>query len=120
MDWVKAAGAVAGCAVLMLTSGFVVKRMLRLTGAKIPCQLSGAEKPKVDLGTVIGKCENILVITFVLGGEFTALAVVFAGKSILRAEDIRGNPEYYLGGTLVNFTYSLVWSLLLRHILAQL
>jgi len=49
MDWVKAAGAVAGCAVLMLTSGFVVKRMLRLTGAKIPCQLSGAEKPKVDL-----------------------------------------------------------------------
>ena len=72
------------------------------------------------LGTVIGKCENILVITFVLGGEFTALAVVFAGKSILRAEDIRGNPEYYLGGTLVNFTYSLVWSLLLRHILAQL
>jgi len=58
---------------------------------------------------VIGKCENILALSFILAGEATGLALIFAAKSIVRKEEIQKNPSYYLGGTLVN----LVWSVLM-------
>jgi hypothetical protein len=58
-----------------------------------------------DVGQIIGKCENVLVLSFVLANAYTALAVVFAAKSIVRREDMVKNSKYYLAGTLVNFTY---------------
>lgn len=65
-----------------------------------------------DIGTVIGKCENVLVVSFLLVGAYTGLAIIFAAKSIVRREDIRTNTRYYLAGTLVNFTYSVALGLL--------
>lgn len=67
-----------------------------------------------DVGRIIGKCENVLVVTFVLAGAFTALALVFGAKSIVRREDMQNNSKYYLAGTLVNFTYSLLVGGVLR------
>jgi len=58
-----------------------------------------------DVGVLIGKCENVLTLTFVLAGAFTALAVVFAAKGIVRKDDIEKNSLFYLAGTLVNLTY---------------
>jgi hypothetical protein len=57
---------------------------------------------------LIGKCENILAITLVLAGAYTALGLLFTAKTIVRAEDMRGHPKYYLGGSLVNITYSVL------------
>lgn len=53
-------------------------------------------------GTVIGILERIFTITFVLVGEYTAIALVIAAKSIARFEELkeRGFAEYYLIGTL--------------------
>jgi Flp pilus assembly protein protease CpaA len=59
-----------------------------------------------DIGTVIGKCENVLILTFMVVGAYTALAVIFAAKSIVRKDDMQNNSRYYLGGTLTNVTYS--------------
>lgn len=67
-----------------------------------------------DVGRIIGKCENVLVVTFVVAGAFTALALVFGAKSIVRREDMQNNSKYYLAGTLVNFTYSLLVGGVLR------
>jgi len=62
-----------------------------------------------DTGWLIGKLENVLVLTFVLQGEYTALSIVFAAKSWVRRDDISsGNTTYYLAGTLLNFAYALV------------
>jgi len=62
-----------------------------------------------DTGWLIGRCENILVLSLVLVGEYTALSVIFAAKSWVRRDDTAsGNTTYYLAGTLVNFTYSIV------------
>jgi tetrahydromethanopterin S-methyltransferase subunit B len=33
---------------------------------------------------------------------------VFAAKSIVRREDMKNDSLFYLAGTLVNFTYSIV------------
>lgn len=65
-------------------------------------------------GAVIGKCENFLALTFVLAGELTALALVFTAKSIVRVDAMKRDPQYYLGGTLVNLCYSVLMGYALR------
>ncbi|MCU4751327.1 hypothetical protein OB919_04920 [Halobacteria archaeon AArc-curdl1] len=70
-------------------------------------QLTSDTNLDQDTGWLIGKMENVLVLTFVLQGAYTALSIIFAAKSFVRKEDISsGNTTYYLAGTLLNFTYS--------------
>lgn len=96
-------------AVLFATSGWVVKRGLNLADVERSDDLS------VDTGTVIGKIENTLILSLVLVGAYTALSVVVAGKSVVRQADMDGDDSsYYLVGTLVNFLYSVVLSLVAR------
>ncbi len=68
-----------------------------------------------DTGWLIGKLENVIVFVLVLLGEWTALSIVFAAKSIVRREDISsGKTTYYLAGTLLNFTYSIAVGIVAR------
>ena len=39
---------------------------------------------------------------------FASLAVLFAAKNIVRKDDIEKNTLFYLAGTLVNLTYSVL------------
>lgn len=71
--------------------------------------LAGGGEIDEDTGWLIGKLENVLVVSFVFQGAFTALSIVFAAKSLIRREDTSsGNTTYYVAGTLLNFTYSVV------------
>ena len=64
---------------------------------------------EVDTGWLIGRLENVLVLTLVIAGQYTALSIIFAAKSWVRREDTSSeNTTYYLAGTLVNFTYSII------------
>ena len=96
---------VGGYAFLLITSGVVVTRALGFVPADEGEVPSGRER---DIGVLVGKCENILTLTFVLAGAYTALAVVFAAKGIVRRDDIEKNSLFYLAGTLVNLTYSVL------------
>lgn len=102
-------GVVVGYLLILATSGRVVTRVLS-TAAEYE-QPSARER---DIGAIVGKAENLLVVTFVLVGAYTALAVVFAAKSIVRREDMKNNSLFYLAGTLVNFTYSVLVGLVIR------
>lgn len=94
----------AGYAILLGTSGIVVRSILRWSGAD-----AGTIERERDTGTAIGKIENVLVLTLTLAGAYTALGIVFAAKSIVRRADMdRRDTTYYLTGTLANFTYSLL------------
>lgn len=65
-----------------------------------------------DTGWLIGRLENVLVLTLVYLGAYTALSIIFAAKSFVRREDIAsGDTAYYLAGTLINFTYSILLGL---------
>lgn len=88
------------------TSGYVFRGAMRgFLGAGVLADLDTTTR---DTGTLVGKCENVLVLTLVIASAYTALAVLFAAKSIVRREDIdSGDTAYYVAGTLVNFTYSL-------------
>ncbi|WP_128906219.1 hypothetical protein [Halorubrum amylolyticum] len=61
-----------------------------------------------DTGWLIGKLENVLIISFVYVSAYTGLSIIFAAKSFVRKQDTGSeDTTYYLSGTLLNFTYSL-------------
>jgi hypothetical protein len=99
-------------AVLVVTSGAVVRTVLDSVGDR--------EEPsqrELDVGAIVGKTENVLVFTFVVVDAYVALSIIFAAKSIVRREDMKQNSLFYLAGTLVNFTYSLLAGLLAEWLL---
>lgn len=145
--FVKGSIAVAGYLILIASSGPVVSAALRRIGTQsehggvhgesereaTDSSRGGNEhenrseskpddervsKLERDIGQVVGKCENVLVLSFVLANAYTALAVVFAAKSIVRREDMVKNSKYYLAGTLVNFTYSILFALVVKRIVS--
>lgn len=102
----RAAVLAGGYAWLLATSSRAVGESLRrFTGTA----LTDLDDETKDTGWLIGKCENVLVVTLVLVGAYTALGIIFAAKSLVRREDTSSeDTTYYLTGTLVNFTYSLL------------
>lgn len=64
-------------------------------------------------GQLIGILERLLGLVLVLMGEWAALAVVLAAKSIARFEELRDRPfaEYYLVGTLASLLVAVLTGL---------
>ena len=104
----------AGYLLLVLTSGKVVTAALSWADDGYANHVTEQQR---DVGTIVGKCENVLLLTFVLLDAFTALAIIFAAKSIVRREDMKNDSLFYLAGTLLNFTYSIGIGLLVRVLL---
>jgi hypothetical protein len=103
---------VGGSLVLLATSGKVLEAILRsIAKEDVEADL---DKKVRDTGVVIGKCENILIVAFVLLGAYTALSVLFAAKALVRREDMSRNSLYFLAGTMVNVTYSVIVALAIR------
>lgn len=70
-----------------------------------------------DAGRYIGIFERVLVLTFILTGNFSAIGFLIAAKSILRFNDKSGagarkQTEYVLIGTLMSFAITIVLGLL--------
>lgn len=99
---------------VLATSGHVVRRALNVPPPK-PSEEN--EPPRLRAGRLIGKCENLLVVTLVLLEQFSALAIIFTAKSLARKEEIQKDPEFFLGGTLVNVVYSAMMALVARILL---
>ncbi len=64
-------------------------------------------------GKIIGYLERFLILTFVLYGQYAAIAFIFTGKSIARFESIK-KTEYYLVGTFASFSWAIFWGLMLK------
>jgi len=110
--WIKILSVLMGYVVTLTLSGIVVRAAVsRLYVGGIA---KAIDKKALDTGTLVGKCENIVIVTLVLYGAYTALGLVFAGKSLVRSKAMQKTPEYYLVGTLVNFTFSLVMGFYIR------
>lgn len=81
------------------------------------------KKNKHDISAWIGILERILILIFILAGQFTAIGFLIAAKSIFRFNDTRedGNikAEYFLLGTLVSFTLAIVVGLVTNLLLSS-
>jgi hypothetical protein len=113
MIWeLKIVVVLVGYCFLLATSGALIRLILsRAEKGKI------AEKKEWDTGFIIGKCENILILTFVLLDAYIALAIIFAAKTIIREEDIKKNSLYFLAGTMINVTYSVLVGAIIKSII---
>lgn len=116
--WHKTLVVVGGCLFLLATSGVVVRFVLRRAGG--PEVIEKVGKEARDTGFIIGKCENLLIVLFVLFNEFTALALLFAAKAIVRREDMSKNSLYFLAGSMTNITYSIVVAVVTSAIIEQI
>ena len=105
-----------GYLLLLATSGFFVRGVYWFIDGE---SVDDQSKARRDAGWVIGKCENILGLTFILSGAFTALAVIFAAKGIVSrdSEADESYSRYILLGTIANFTYTVVFGVVIRMIL---
>ncbi len=111
---------VPGYAMTLGLSGVLVRTFCRRPPPATPAAETAPPRPHFDPSAVIGKCENILALTFILAGEATGLALIFAAKSLVRSEKIREDAGYYLGGTLVNLTWSVLMGYAIRGLLCLL
>jgi len=70
-------------------------------------------------GMVIGIIERVLVLTFVLVNQYTAITIIFAAKSIARFNELkdRKTAEYYLIGTLISITFATIIGITIRVVL---
>lgn len=120
--WNKTLIVICGCLLLLLTSGVVVRSVLGRVGGRAgePGIMEKIGKEARDTGFIIGKCENLLIFLFVLLNEFTALALLFAAKAIVRREDMSKNSLYFLAGSMVNVTYSIVVAVAVKAIAEQI
>ncbi|MHA2256026.1 MAG: hypothetical protein ACXAAM_08145 [Candidatus Heimdallarchaeaceae archaeon] len=124
---------VVGIAVILLVSNFTVKLVEWYIGSQCK-KLRTDDEIKADkkteeskedkcrrnrIGFIIGRCENILILTFILLNEFTALMIIIGVKGLVRGKDIEKRPGYYLVGTLVNVTISILLSILVRFLLIR-
>ena len=62
-----------------------------------------------DIGFWIGLFEILIIFSFVLNKEFSALAIIFGAKEFVRKDEIKVDPAYYLLGTLINFGVALIF-----------
>lgn len=79
------------------------------------------KKNKHDISAWIGILERILILIFILAGQFAAIGFLIAAKSIFRFNDTREDgyikAEYFLLGTLLSFTLAIVTGLLIKHLI---
>lgn len=72
-----------------------------------------------NAGMAIGILERMITLTFVLIGEYSAIAIIFGAKSIARFAELKERPfaEYYLIGTLTSILVAIIIGLLTNHML---
>ena len=108
---------------IVLTAGFLfilkptnifIKEMLSTFEIESTPQSQELEKA----GRLIGILERILVVIFVLIGQFGAIGFLIAAKSILRYKDTDLlKTEYVLIGTMLSFGIAVLVGLLIQFIL---
>jgi hypothetical protein len=72
-------------------------------------------------GMWIGRCERVLILTFIISNQYTALGFLMAAKSILRFGDKddreQKKKEYILVGTLISFSSAAIVGVIVNCIL---
>ena len=79
---------------------------------------SDENKDLLNAGKLIGLMERFLVLALILVGQFSAVGLIIAAKSILRFRDNKKN-EYVLVGTMLSFGIATILGILISLILVN-
>lgn len=70
-------------------------------------------------GKLIGQFERIIILTFVLLGQYEAIGFLITGKSILRfAQKENLMSEYVLAGTMMSYSVSIIIGVIINWLLS--
>jgi hypothetical protein len=110
-----------GLLFLVFTSGLVIKVSFKMAGITQPITEDDQENCQEDrlYGRVLGKCENIIIFLLVLFNGYTALALIFTGKTIVRNRDKEKISVYHLAGTMINTAYSILVAALFKYLISK-
>ena len=81
-----------------------------------------ADQSLKDAGKWIGIIERILILTFIIIGEFEIIGFLLAAKSVFRFGDLknkedRKRTEYILIGTLISFSFAIFIGLFIKMVI---
>lgn len=115
--WIYAAGFV----MVTTPAGIFVGKFLQPITKKSDTNSNQNTPIKADASAWIGIIERILILIFILAGQFQTIGFLVAAKSIFRFSEIQkeGNPkaEYFLLGTLASFLIAVVVGIGMKSIL---
>lgn len=110
----------AGYGLVLAPASALIKRMLN---PWIEQLAAGArDQSLLNAGKMIGYLERVLILTFVLLDEFTAVGFILALKAAYRFKDTGSHPqaEYMLMGTFLSLAITLAVGLGVRFALLHL
>ena len=107
---------IAGYFVSIFGGWLFVSMILKFVRDKPINESSPDEKGLQKAGTMIGILERIIILTFGILNQFSAISFVFLAKSMARFRQLekRAFAEYYLIGTLSSFFFALLVALVLQ------
>lgn len=111
---------IIGYLLVIFPTGFLIGKATKRWHNEL--QPNGESHSLEAAGRYIGIFERILVLTFILTQNFSAIGFLIAAKSILRFSDktdasARKQTEYVLIGTLMSFAITILIGLLVRYFL---
>lgn len=120
-QWVSSTAVLAiliGYLVVIFPAGFLIGKATERWQDDL-IEVAGKSTGLKSAGRYIGVFERILVLTFILTGNFSAIGFLIAAKSILRYNDkdetgARKQTEYVLIGTLMSFSFAILLGILIR------
>ena len=109
---------IIGYLLVVFPAGFMVGKATERWQGAIE-EIAGKNNSLKSAGRYIGIFERVLVLTFILTGNFSAIGFLIAAKSILRFSDKTGTgarkqTEYVLIGTLMSFATAILLGVLIR------
>ncbi|MFA7043501.1 MAG: DUF3307 domain-containing protein [Bacteroidales bacterium] len=98
----------------------VIKNVFSLLHLTIPPtdstnKSTAPEKDLENAGKVIGIMERFMTLALVLSGQYAAVGLIIAAKSILRFSNTQKN-EYILVGTLLSFGFAILIGVTINHL----
>ena len=105
-----------GYVVAIFPTGFLIGKATEKWQREIAKETEQESLKKA--GRYIGIVERVLVLTFILSSNFSAIGFLIGAKSILRFGDVKGarkHTEYVLIGTLMSFAICILLGLLIRY-----
>ena len=120
--WISYSIIAAAFVLLVTTSGKLISYVLQQVANKQLEEVANEDAPqevqkRLNIGSIIGKCENILILAFLILEAYTAIAIVVTAKTIVRKEEIEKNSMYFLAGTMINVSYSVLVGFILKLLL---
>jgi len=111
----KIAVIISAYIIVSIVGAYFIKLILRRYEKDL--QIGGLK----GAGMVIGIIERIIVLTFVLVDQYTAITFIFAAKSIARFNELKDRKmsEYYLIGTLLSIAFAMIVGVITRLIIGR-